>query len=86
MPEDKDSLSQAVYRYETFFKSPFPSQAIREVAEGTASEQDLLNRINQALSARQADPEWEKMRPAPGTVEDRMYYQPRLKRLQGQKH
>ena len=86
MQEVMGQLSAAVSRYEDFFKSPFPSTPIREVSEGRASPQDLLGRINKALSSQQADPEWEQMRPAEGSVEDRLYYQPSLKPLQAKAH
>ena len=79
-------LSEAVSRYETFFKSPFPSTPIRDVGEGRASLPALLDRINSALSEQRPDPEWEQMHPAPGTVEDRLYYQPRLRQLKGKPH
>ena len=82
----RDQLSAAVLRYETFFKSPFPSTPIRDVGEGRASLPALLDRINSALSEQRPDPEWEQMHPAPGTVEDRLYYQPRLRQLKGKPH
>lgn len=79
----KDQLSVAILRYETLFKRPFPSKPIRDVGEGVMSNQCLLDRINNALRSRTEDPEWAVMRPAEGTVEDLLYYQPRLRQLMG---
>jgi len=76
-----DQLSEAGSRYEDFFKSPFPSTPIRDMGEGRVSPKDLLDRINKALSSGQEDPEWANMRPAEGTIEDLLYYQPRLRQL-----
>lgn len=81
MQKSKDELASAVYRYETFFKRPFPSTPIRDVGEGRLLRQDLLDRINNALIRQQEDPEWAEMRPAEGTIEDLLYYQPRLRQL-----
>lgn len=79
----KDLLSAAILRYETLFKHPFPSTPIKDVGEGRMSDQYLLDRINDALISRTEDPEWAVMRPTEGTIEDLLYYQPRLRKLMG---
>lgn len=76
-----DQLSAAVFRYETFFRSPFPSTPIKDMGEGRLSSQELLDRINNALISQQEDAEWAGMWPAEGTIEYFLYYQPRLRQL-----
>lgn len=86
MREAMDQLSEAVSRYETYFKSPFPTSVMRAVSEGTVSPQEVSQRAAQAVTSGRADPEWEQMVPPEGTVEHRLYYAPRLKQLQGKAH
>ena len=86
MPEVTDQLSEAVSRYETYFKSPFPTSVIRAVSEGKASPQEVSQRAEAAVASGRADQEWEQMIPPEGSVEHRLYYLPRSRQLAGKKH
>ena len=83
MREQMDRLSDAVSRYVTFFKSPFLTSVIQAVSHGMISPEEVSQRAEAAVQSGRADPEWEKMIPAEGSVEYRMYYLPMLKKLQG---
>lgn len=78
-----DRLSELVWRYETFFRSPFPSMVSRGIADGLYSRKDVCARIEAALASARADEEWEKMVPPEGSIDYLLYYQPRLKSLIG---
>ena len=80
-PVGIDDLGKAMSKYMNFFKVPFPLMPIRDLSEGRMSRRLLFDRIMQAVSTQRADPEWENMYPSPGTIEDRLYYQPMLKAL-----
>ncbi len=78
-----DSLSELIGCYERHFKSPFPTGVTRGISEGLVSVDETCERLRFALANGRADEKWEQMIPSPGSIEDLLYYQPRLKQLLG---
>ncbi len=78
-----DRLNELGWRYETFFRSSFPTMVSRGIADGLYSGKDVCARLEAALASARADEEWEKMVPAEGSIDYLLYYQPRLRCLIG---
>jgi len=85
MKGNREAFLSIAKAYGRSFRKPIPRHVLQDKTAGLITEQQLMDKMSAALESGKPVPEWDQYEPPPGSIEERLIYNPIRQRKESER-